>query len=970
MADERQQVVLETKLDDTGVSAGIKALEKDVEKLQSSYNSAAKKYDQLQKKLEKTPANSALKQEASNLEKYLDKAGPELEDMKARLEKMRPLEGLSKEADDLAGQLSDIYDRMQKQISLGADPGSKAFQSMKYDAEQTAKALDEVYGKLNSIDPGIAANAEDQLKGLQQANADAIGKFTEAFTSDQNLKDLQAEIMKTADAFDELAAKQKEYQDQGVDPKTDKWKKTQSNIDATKQKLDKLIAKLRETDSASADKMQSAVKAEYRDTKNSALDYEEAARKAQEPKPGPSLPDISGKMAKNNAAFKVGLKHVLQYAFGIRSLFFIFRKLRTAMAEGLQNLAQFQGGANATNTAISSLKSSMGYLKNAWAAAFAPILSVVAPVLTTLIDLLSAAANAIARFFALLGGKSTYIKATKVQQNYAKSLAGTGGAAKKAADDEKDAAKENEKALASFDEINQLNLQKEKDSADSGGGGGGGGGISPGSMFEEASTGGASEFALKTAEKLKAIWEDLVNTAHNLGKAWKEAWAYNDNGVRITQALQGMWFDLLDNIKQITQATEDWSASLTFVPLVSAIADVLESIRPVLNDIEQLGVWIYQNVLLPIASWVIESSLPAFLEVIAATLDVIHQIVRLLAPILQAIFDNFISPIASFLGQALVVILGWIADGLEKLAEWLSLIPGLNLETATASVSTWLDASTNLQGIWDAFKGYISVGLTVMKNFFSTIWNAIKTIVTGLWNHMITDIKNTWNDFWQFIKAGLELLNEFFSVIWNAIKTVVTSLWNHMITGLQDAWNGFMAFIQPLVELLQSIFQGLMDFISGDFTSGWQSAWEGIKGIFTDVFNGIAAVCESVINGIVDALNRISFTVPDWSPFAGGKHFGFNLSRISIPRLATGTVVPPNAGEFAAILGDNRTDTEVVSPLETMKEAMLEALEESGGGQKQIVLKFDGNLAELARILKPELEQEDRRAGVQLVVEG
>lgn len=970
MADERQQVVLETKLDDTGVSAGIKSLEKDVQKLQSSYDSAAKKYDQLQKKLEKTPANSALKQEASNLEKYLDKAGPELEDMKDRLGKMRPLEELSKESDDLAGQLSNIYDRMQKQISLGADPGSKAFQSMKYDAEQTAKALDEVYGKLNSIDPGIAANAEDQLKGLQQANADAIGKFTEAFTSDQNLKGLQAEIMKTADSFDKLVTKQKEYQDQGVDPNTDKWKKTQSNIDATKQKLDELIAKLRETDSAAADKMQSAVHAEYRDTKNSALDYEEAARQASEPKRDLSLPDISGKMAKNNAAFKVGLKHVLQYAFGIRSLFFLFRKLRTAMTEGLQNLAQFQGGANATNTAISSLKSSMSYLKNAWAAAFAPILSVVAPVLVTLIDLLSAAANAIARFFALLGGKSTYIKATKVQQNYAKSLAGTGGAAKKAADDEKDAAKENEKALASFDEINQLNLQKEKDSSDSGSGGGGGGGISPSSMFEEASTGSASEFALKTAEKLRAIWEDLVNTAHNLGKAWKEAWAYNDNGVRITQALQGMWFDMLDNIKQITQATEDWSASLTFTPLVSAIADVLESLRPVMNDIGQIGVWIYQNVLLPIASWVIESALPAFLEAVAAALDVIHQVIRLLAPILQEIFDNVISPIASFLGQALVDILGLIADGLEKLAEWLSQLPELNLETATASVATWSETSINLQGIWDAFKGYISVGLTYMKNFFSAIWNAIKVTVTDLWNGMIAAIKNTWNGFWLFIKAGLTLLQVFFSTIWNAIKDLVLSVWNGMVSGLQNVWNGFMAFIRPMVDRLRSIFQGLVDFISGGFTSGWQKAWEGVKSVFSGVFNGIARICEGVINGIVDALNRISFDVPDWVPFAGGEHFGFSLNHISIPRLATGTVVPPNAGEFAAILGDNRTDTEVVSPLETMKEAMLEALEESGGNQKQIVLKFDGNLAELARILKPELEQEDRRAGVKLVVEG
>lgn len=69
----------------------------------------------------------------------------------------------------------------------------------------------------------------------------------------------------------------------------------------------------------------------------------------------------------------------------------------------------------------------------------------------------------------------------------------------------------------------------------------------------------------------------------------------------------------------------------------------------------------------------------------------------------------------------------------------------------------------------------------------------------------------------------------------------------------------------------------------------------------------------------------------------GGGSFGR-----SVPGLATGSVVPPNR-EFMALLGDNKRETEVVSPLSTMKQAMLEALRESGGGGNQsIKVYLDG----------------------------
>ena len=107
--------------------------------------------------------------------------------------------------------------------------------------------------------------------------------------------------------------------------------------------------------------------------------------------------------------------------------------------------------------------------------------------------------------------------------------------------------------------------------------------------------------------------------------------------------------------------------------------------------------------------------------------------------------------------------------------------------------------------------------------------------------------------------------------------------------------------------------------------------------------------------------------MPDWVPGLGGKTLGFNIHEIGeveLQRLATGTVVPANYGEFAAILGDNKRETEVVSPLSTMKQAMLEALKESGiGSNTNIVIEASGNEAELIKFLTFKIKREEKRQG-------
>ena len=143
---------------------------------------------------------------------------------------------------------------------------------------------------------------------------------------------------------------------------------------------------------------------------------------------------------------------------------------------------------------------------------------------------------------------------------------------------------------------------------------------------------------------------------------------------------------------------------------------------------------------------------------------------------------------------------------------------------------------------------------------------------------------------------------------------------------------------------------------------------------FESGINGIISMFENMINWIIGALNKISFDVPDWVPAIGGKTFGFNIpevkfGRVSIPRLARGTVVPPNK-EFMAVLGDNTREHEIVSPISTMKQAFMEAMIEMGGnfggGNTEVILQIDGR--EFGRAVVEQGNRENRRIGTKMVI--
>lgn len=90
------------------------------------------------------------------------------------------------------------------------------------------------------------------------------------------------------------------------------------------------------------------------------------------------------------------------------------------------------------------------------------------------------------------------------------------------------------------------------------------------------------------------------------------------------------------------------------------------------------------------------------------------------------------------------------------------------------------------------------------------------------------------------------------------------------------------------------------------------------------------------------------------------------MFKSKVPGLATGSVIPPNR-EFLAVLGDNKTETEVVSPLSTIEQAVENVLRRQGGGSGEMSLVLDGDLAALVRVLHPYILKEGKRIGVPIV---
>ena len=316
----------------------------------------------------------------------------------------------------------------------------------------------------------------------------------------------------------------------------------------------------------------------------------------------------------------------------------------------------------------------------------------------------------------------------------------------------------------------------------------------------------------------------------------------------------------------------------------------------------------------------------------------------------------------------------------------------------------WNEAWASVKKVWDARGKPIFDGIRgVFKNMGEMLMNVWTGLIKPVWDNFMQSLdwlweqhlKPLWDNILEFVASLIECATNIYNnAIAPIVKWVQGYLYPILANTINTIWNIISDVAGFFMDIISSIIQactGVTEFLSGVFTLDFQRAFDGLQeitnsfanagialfegavNIIIDLINGMINGVVTGINVVINALNSIKFDVPDWVPFVGGKKFGINLSpltapqipKLTMPRLATGAVIPPNR-EFLAVLGDQKQGTNIEAPLETIKQAFREALAESGGSGKQMTVVLQVGRRELARTVVELSREEQQRVGMRI----
>ena len=314
------------------------------------------------------------------------------------------------------------------------------------DARDAAKELNKLERDMDKLKKSMASGEAKRapiVEQLKQAQDEAVAALDKVDKLKSALAESEAKTAITAN----------------VDPQT--W------IDET-QRQTEIKAQLAEQEKILKSKEAAAEKLAAQDAKIVAqLEKQTAELEKQEARAGELTKqitdaskgaDVKAALAAAQESIKGGIKNILKYGIGIRSLYILFRKLKQYTVDAVKAYAE---NDPETQKRINDLKASLQGLQASWGAAFAPILNAVIPILKTLIDWITHVVNAVAMLLSVISGKSTFKKAIANTEKLSDNLASGAGSAK-----------ELKKQLMGIDTLTI--------SQDSSSGGGGGGGSSGG----------------------------------------------------------------------------------------------------------------------------------------------------------------------------------------------------------------------------------------------------------------------------------------------------------------------------------------------------------------------------------------------------------------------------------------------------------------------------------------------------------
>lgn len=481
-------------------------------------------------------------------------------------------------------------------------------------------------------------------------------------------------------------------------------------------------------------------------------------------------------------------------------------------------------------------------------------------------------------------------------------------------------------SLAAFDKLNTISSDKSNNKAAS---------AATATVSPSVKTKESENKISKFAKKVKDIFEKLRSWVNdNFGDTFRGIWnGLKEEGAELWNTLKRIFGD----IKALGAPLLEYFNTY-FVPFLQATFQTVGTILVGLFDtFNKVFADIWDIVIYPYLQTYITIGLPMLTEFATEAMKTLEVFFTYTKLGFDTMWEDVAKPVLSFI------------------------------------MKIWQDLMLIFKKFWDKYGAVIFAKLReAIKNAGEVFQKAWETIFKPLFDKYMEKIEELWDKHMkpfvdnlmvfvgEWIQAALDIYNGFIAPVvkWMVeefgpplVKTLGTII-DMVVSVVGNIWDAASGIIEALT--------GVVKFVAGVFTGDWERAWDGIKDIFKGVWDSFVSIVkiplnlligelnlflnglEQIFNKIADYVGEFDIDIPSWVPTIGGRSFSLSLPEVDLPRipyLAQGTVIPANYGNFLAMLGDNKREAEVVSPVSTMKQAMLEALAESGGtGPKELVV--------------------------------